>query len=151
MDHIVRKVIEIELHPNKINRDAGFCLSKSWKPLICSLKKSSWLQIPAMQPYNWEHLLWGYCICPLWAVLNPCRPTPTSSTDFWFGLPTAHLPLPKLSFSAYSCYFFYPVEMETTIPPKRRFIMNPQRHILKDSIPSLLRNPQILQIKPFQL
>jgi hypothetical protein len=39
MDHIVRKAIEIELHPNNRNREIGFFLSKSWKPLICFLKK----------------------------------------------------------------------------------------------------------------
>jgi hypothetical protein len=38
MDHIVREAIEIELHPYDINREGGFCLSKSWKPLIGSLK-----------------------------------------------------------------------------------------------------------------
>jgi hypothetical protein len=36
---IVREAIEIELHPNNMNRLVGFILSKSWKPLICSLKK----------------------------------------------------------------------------------------------------------------
>jgi hypothetical protein len=41
MDHIFGEAIEIELHPNILNRDVGFCLSKSWKPLICSLKKPS--------------------------------------------------------------------------------------------------------------
>jgi hypothetical protein len=38
IDHIVREAIEIELHPYNINREGGFCLSKSWKPLIGSLK-----------------------------------------------------------------------------------------------------------------
>jgi hypothetical protein len=40
MDRIVREVIEIELHPYNINREGGFCVSKSWKPVIGSLKLS---------------------------------------------------------------------------------------------------------------
>jgi hypothetical protein len=40
MDRIVRVAIEIELHPYNINREDGFCLSKSRKPLIDSLKLS---------------------------------------------------------------------------------------------------------------
>jgi hypothetical protein len=38
MDRIAREAIEIELHSYNINREGGFCLSKSWKPLIGSLK-----------------------------------------------------------------------------------------------------------------
>jgi hypothetical protein len=38
MDRIVREATGIELHPYNINREGGFCLSKSWKPLIGSLK-----------------------------------------------------------------------------------------------------------------
>jgi hypothetical protein len=41
MDLITVEVIEIELHSNNMNRETGFCLSKSWKPLVCSLKKIS--------------------------------------------------------------------------------------------------------------
>jgi hypothetical protein len=40
MERIVREAIEIELHPYNIKREGGFCLSKSWKPLIGSLKFS---------------------------------------------------------------------------------------------------------------
>jgi hypothetical protein len=39
MDRIIREAIEIELRPNHMNREVGFCLSKTWKPLICSHKK----------------------------------------------------------------------------------------------------------------
>jgi hypothetical protein len=34
----VREAIEIELLPYSINREGGFCLSKSWQLLIGSLK-----------------------------------------------------------------------------------------------------------------
>jgi hypothetical protein len=40
VDRIVREAILIELHPYNMNREGGFCLSKSWKPLIGSLKLS---------------------------------------------------------------------------------------------------------------
>jgi hypothetical protein len=38
MDHAVPEANEIESHPYNINREGGFCLSKSWKPLNGSLK-----------------------------------------------------------------------------------------------------------------
>jgi hypothetical protein len=38
MDRIIREAIEIELNPYNMNKEEGFCLSKSWKPLICTLK-----------------------------------------------------------------------------------------------------------------
>jgi hypothetical protein len=37
MDRIVRKAIEIQLHPKNMNTEMGVCLNKSLKPLICSL------------------------------------------------------------------------------------------------------------------
>jgi hypothetical protein len=39
---VVREAIEIELHPYNINRERGFCLGKSWKPLIGSFKFSGY-------------------------------------------------------------------------------------------------------------
>jgi hypothetical protein len=38
LDRIIREAIEIELHPYNMNKEEGFRLSKSWKPLICTLK-----------------------------------------------------------------------------------------------------------------
>jgi hypothetical protein len=35
---IVREVVETELHPNNMTKEDGFCVGKSWKPLIYSLE-----------------------------------------------------------------------------------------------------------------
>jgi hypothetical protein len=37
-DRMVREAIEIELHPNNMKREDGLRLSRSWKPLIHTLR-----------------------------------------------------------------------------------------------------------------
>jgi hypothetical protein len=39
LDSMLREVIEIELHPNNMNKEDGLHVSLSWKPLIHFLKE----------------------------------------------------------------------------------------------------------------
>jgi hypothetical protein len=48
MDCIIREAVEIELHPDDINRENGFCLSRSWKPCLFPERiwKASFVRFP---------------------------------------------------------------------------------------------------------
>jgi hypothetical protein len=50
MDQIIREARHIELHSNNINREDGFPLSRSWKPLICDLRQQKQAMSMNMTP-----------------------------------------------------------------------------------------------------
>jgi hypothetical protein len=89
MDHIIGEVIDIELHPNIMNRENGFCLSKSWRPLIWSLKDHRELPSHDGRPgFLHGHaglctlLLSGHKICPRRALssLHPDYRLPSTTS-----------------------------------------------------------------------
>jgi hypothetical protein len=133
MDHIIREAIEIELHPNNMNREVEFCLSKSWKPLICSLKKPpehdarSTRLLTSMTLSSLAPRLLGQCspsipafsppnrinICPGLLPASPSLPRPFPSPLYCF-------PMCPLSRWFISRGFLTPWRWRWYVPPKHR-------------------------------
>jgi hypothetical protein len=72
MDHI-SKAVEIKLHPNNLNREDGFSLSRTWKPLIDGLKKCK-QALSMAKPFSLS-------------LSPPPPPPPVASleTSYWLG------------------------------------------------------------------
>jgi hypothetical protein len=85
MDGAIRESTEMELHPSNMNRENGFCLGKSWKSHICSLKNHR------KSPEHYDELRspWGY--------VGPHKLNSLSPRPFRPGLP------PHLSTTDYTC------------------------------------------------
>jgi hypothetical protein len=89
---------EVELHPRNMNREDGFCLSKSWKPLICSFKDRR--KTPSQDGRSGFSAgtrrslpLTGHKLCPTRALTSP-KPPP------WCP---GFAPLPMLPSSSTEC------------------------------------------------
>jgi hypothetical protein len=89
MDRNICEATKIDLHLNNMNREVGFCLSKSWKPLICSLKKPRNMT-PDLQGYAGQCMNGNLALRLLGQSLHgrPASPHPTQSHSVSCLLPT---------------------------------------------------------------
>jgi hypothetical protein len=81
MDGVVTEAIEIKHHPYNINRESGFCLTRSWNPLISMKLFGTWPR-STLQPHA---ILNPYSVYSKWPLAPqsghltfPTKPTPTT-------------------------------------------------------------------------
>jgi hypothetical protein len=56
VDRIVRKPTETELHPNNMNKEVGFCLSKSWSHSSAA-SRNFLNMMPDLKGYEGQYML----------------------------------------------------------------------------------------------
>jgi hypothetical protein len=115
---MMREAIEIELHPNNMNREDGLCLSRSWKPLIHAIKERN----PPHQRSKLSQLSFSGQHRPLFGLSLLTQYFPASSR--WPAEQAANLcPLSLLHYTSPSLPLWLPPL--STISPLPRLIVTP--------------------------